>query len=60
MTKVVYILTDGTKVYSYAQAQASGQKYTVRYEPIPKPEVKLTEKQRANRVKAIVRQPPHN
>lgn len=55
MTKVAYILADGTKVYSYAQAQASGQKYTVRYEPIPKPEVKLTEKQRANRVKAIVR-----
>ena len=55
MTKVAYILADGTKVYSYAQAQASGQKYTVRYEPIDKPEPQMTDKRRAMRAKATVR-----
>lgn len=55
MTKVVYVLADGTKVSSYAQAQQSGQKYTVRYEPIPKAPIKLTAKQEAMRVKATVR-----
>lgn len=55
MTKVVYILADGTKTLSYAQAQASGQRYTVRYEPVDPEPIKMTDKRRAMRVKATVK-----
>lgn len=51
MTNVSYILTNGTEVKSLKEAQLSGQGYTVRYTPVEKSPVKLTEKQKANRVK---------
>lgn len=56
MTKVVYILADGTKTLSYAQAQASGQRYTVRYEPVDPEPIKMSDKRRAMRVKTTVKQ----
>ena len=61
MTKVVYILADGTQTTSYAKAQASGQRYTVRYEPVDPEPIKMTDKRRAMRVKATAKQPiPQN
>lgn len=56
MTKTTYTLTNGTKVNTLKEAQLSGMGYKATYEPIPNPPVKLTEKQLANRVKAIARQ----
>lgn len=51
MTKVTYLLANGTVVYTYAQAKASGLPYTVRYEPIyEKRSYELTEKQKARLV----------
>ena len=54
MTKVTYILADGSQTNSYAVAQAN-KPYTVRYEKIEAEPIKLTEKQRARRVKAVAR-----
>lgn len=54
MTKVTYILADGTKTNSYAEAQAK-KPYTVRYEKIEAEPIKLTEKCKAIRVKAVVK-----
>ena len=54
MTKVTYILADGTKTNSYAEAQAN-KPYTVRYEKIETEPIKLTEKRKAIRVKAVAR-----
>lgn len=51
MTNVSYILTNGTEVKTLKKAQLSGQGYTMRYAPAEKPQVSLTEKQKANRVK---------
>ena len=55
MTKVVYILADGTKTLSYAQAQASSQRYTVRYEPVDPEPIKMSDKRRAMRVRATAK-----
>ena len=55
MTKVVYILADGTQTSSYAKAQVSGQRYTVRYEPVDPEPIKMTDKRRAMRVKATAK-----
>ena len=54
MTSVTYILNDGTKTTSFAEAQAK-KPYTVRYEKIEAEPIKLTEKRKAIRVKAIAR-----
>ena len=51
MTKVTYTLTNGTKVNTLKEAQMSGQGYTTTYEPMPQAPVKLTDKQKALRVK---------
>ena len=51
MTNVSYILTNGTEVKTLKEAQLSNQGYTMRYTPAEKPQVSLTEKQKANRVK---------
>lgn len=51
MTNVTYTLTNGTEVKSLREAQLSGQGYKATYRPVPKAPVKLTEKQKANRVK---------
>lgn len=51
MTKVIYNLSNGTKVNTLAEALASGMPYTVTYEDIAKEPVKLSEKQKARRVK---------
>ena len=51
MTNVTYTLTNGTEVKSLREAQLSGQGYKATYKPAPKAPVKLTEKQKANRVK---------
>lgn len=37
MSKVCYLLSDGSIVYTYAEAVGSGQSFTTRYEPIPEP-----------------------
>ena len=34
MRRVVYILADGTKVYTLKEAQASGQSYNTDVEPV--------------------------
>lgn len=54
MTRVTYILKDGTKTTSYAQAEAN-KPYTVRYEKIEAEPIKLSEKRKAIRVKAVAR-----
>lgn len=54
MTKVTYILADGTKTNSYAEAQAN-KPYTVRYEKIAEKPIELSEKRQAMRVKAIAK-----
>lgn len=54
MTKVTYILADGTKTNSYAEAQAN-KPYTVRYEKIAKKPIELSEKRKAMRVKAVTK-----
>jgi hypothetical protein len=51
MTRVVYTLTNGQKVYTLKDALTSGQGYTTGYEPVPKAPNQLTEKQKARRVK---------
>lgn len=51
MTNVTYTLTNGTEVKSLREAQLSGQGYKATYKPVSKAPVKLTEKQKANRVK---------
>ena len=51
MTNVTYILTNGTEVGSLKEAQMSGQGYKATYRPVPKAPIKLTEKQKARRVK---------
>ena len=55
MTNLTYVLTDGTEVKTYAEALRSGQGYTAKYTPVAKPPVKLTPKQDARRVKAVVK-----
>ena len=54
MTKVTYILNDGTKTTSYAEAQAN-KPYTVRYEKISEKPIELSEKRKAIRVKAVAK-----
>ena len=54
MTKVTYILNDGTKTTSYAEAQAN-KPYTVRYEKIAEKPIELSEKRKAIRVKAVAK-----
>ena len=51
MTKVTYRLNNGVEVKTLRDAQLSGQGYTVTYTPIPKEPGKLTNKQKARRVK---------
>lgn len=34
MTRTVYLLSNGTKVYTFAEAVSSGMSYIVRYEAI--------------------------
>lgn len=51
MTRVVYTLTNGQKVYTLKEALTSGQGYTTGYEPVPDAPSKLTEKQKARRIK---------
>lgn len=55
MTRLTYVLADGTEVRTYAEALASGQRYTAKYAPVEKPPVKLTPKQEALRVKAVIK-----
>lgn len=54
MTNVTYTLSNGTVVNTYAEAKASGLNYKVTYTPVPKEPIRLTEKERAIRVKAEV------
>jgi len=54
MTKVVYILANGTQTTSYAEAQAN-KPYTVRYEKIEAEPLTFSEKRQAIRVKAVAR-----
>ena len=54
MTKVVYILANGTQTTSYAEAQAN-KPYTVKYEKIEAEPLTFSEKRQAIRVKAIAK-----
>ena len=54
MTRTVYILNDGTKTVSYAEAQTK-KPYTVRYEKIEAEPLTFSEKRQAIRVKAVVK-----
>lgn len=51
MTKVSYILSNGTEVTTLREAQLSGLGYTMSYTKIPNQPSKLTEKQKARRIK---------
>ena len=55
MTKMTYVLADGTEVKTYAEALKSGQRYTAKYERIPEKPAEISEKRKAMRVKAIVK-----
>lgn len=54
MTKVVYVLANGTQTTSYAEAEAN-KPYTVRYEKIEAEPLTFSEKRQAIRVKAAVK-----
>ena len=54
MTKVVYVLANGTQTTSYAEAQAN-KPYTVKYEKIEAEPLTFSEKRQAIRVKAVVK-----
>lgn len=54
MTKVTYILANGTQTTSYAEAQAN-KPYTVKYEKIAEKPAELSEKRKAIRAKAVVK-----
>ena len=53
MTRVVYILNDGTQTTSFAKAE-NNKPYTVRYEKVEKEPLKFSEKRQAIRVKAVI------
>ena len=54
MTRVTYILNNGTKTTSFAEAEAN-KPYTVRYEKIEAEPIKISEKRQAIRVKAVAK-----
>lgn len=54
MTKVVYVLANGTQTTSYAEAEAN-KPYTVRYEKIEAEPLTFSEKRQAIRVKAVAK-----
>lgn len=54
MTKVVYVLANGTQTTSYAEAQAN-KPYTVKYEKIEAEPLTFSEKRQAIRVKAVAK-----
>lgn len=51
MRNLVFVLENGATVNTLEEAQASGKHFTMKCTPIACPEIKLTEKQRAARVK---------
>lgn len=51
MTRVSYVLANGTEVATLKEAQKSGMSYTTRYTTVPKEKPMLTEKSKAMRVK---------
>ena len=55
MTNTYYLLTDGTKVKTYAEALKSGQGYTMCYEPVVAESTKVSAETRAKRVNAIMK-----
>lgn len=57
MTKTYYRLSNGTIVKTYAEAIASGCKYTMCYEPIEELGVKTTNEARAKRIEGIRKNP---
>ena len=54
MTKTYYRLSNGTIVKSYAEAVASGCKYTMCYEPIEESRPQVSTETRNKRVNAIM------
>ena len=51
MTKVTYILTNGTEVATLKEAQMSGMGYAAQYSTIPRTEPQMSEKRKVMRVK---------
>lgn len=51
MRNLIYVLENGATVNTLEEAQASGKHFTMKCTPVNHPEIKLTEKQRAARVK---------
>ena len=51
MSDLVFVLENGAIVNTLEEAKASGKHFTMKCTPIACPEIKLTEKQRAARVK---------
>ena len=54
MTNVIYVLKDGTETASFSKAQAN-KPYTVRYEKAEEEPIKISEKRKAMRVKAVIK-----
>ena len=55
MTKTYYRLSNGSIVKTYAEAVASGCKYTMCYEPVEEQKSAVSAETRAKRVNAIIR-----
>lgn len=53
MRKLQYVLSNGVAVESLAQAQASSLTYKMSVSELPPEAIKLTDKQKAKRVKAV-------
>lgn len=51
MRNLIFVLENGAIVNTLEEAQASGKHFTMKCTPITCSEIKLTEKQRAARVK---------
>lgn len=51
MRNLIYVLENGATVNTLEEAKASGKHFTMKCTPVKRPEIKLTEKQRAARVK---------
>lgn len=51
MRNLIFVLENGAIVNTLKEAQESGKHFTMKCTPVACPEIKLTEKQRAARVK---------
>ena len=51
MRNLIFVLENGATVNTLEEAKASGKHFTMKCTPVKRQEIKLTEKQRAARVK---------